>query len=209
MRRTVFILGCCLAWAAVLQASAAVAATNRESACEREHEIRLLARDALRRSGVAEGERPETEEVTCSGRIPRHAPLQVVKVRWDAVLRCFEIRLQCKSGGACLPFLVHLRPNPDDRNPTDRMPTAAAQSTNEAFRTLAGRDPSIAKAAHPSVRAGQTVTIFWEGGGMRITRTVVCLDSGSPGQQVRTRGQNGGRVVRAQVVGIGLVKALL
>jgi chemotaxis protein MotA len=54
------------------------------------------------------------------------------------------------------------------------------------------------------VRAGQTVTIFWEGGGMRITRTVVCLDSGSPGQQVRTRGQNGGRVVRAQVVGSGL-----
>jgi hypothetical protein len=209
MRRTVFILGCVLAWAAVVQARASVAASNSESACERAREIRLLARDALRRSGVAEGERPGTEEVTCSGRIPREAPLQAAKVRWDAVLRSFEIRLQCKAAGACLPFLVHLRPNFDDRSATGRTPSAGAQSTNGAFRTLPGRNPSIAKAAHPGVRAGQTVTIFWEGGGMRITRTVVCLDSGSPGQQVRTRGQNGGRVVRAQVVGSGLVKALL
>jgi len=209
MRRTGLIIGCFLAWAAGAQASASIAATNSESACEREPEIRLLARDALRQSGAADGEWPETEEVTCSGRIPRQAPLQVAKVRWDAVLRSFEIRLQCKSAGACLPFLVHLRPNPDDRTATGRTPSAVAHSTNGASRTLPGGSPSAPKAAHPSVRAGQTVTIFWEGGGMRITRTVVCLDSGSPGQQVRTRGQNGGRVVRAQVVGNGLVKALL
>jgi chemotaxis protein MotA len=162
----------------------------------------------LQQSGVADGERPGTEEVTCSGRIPPQAPLQIAKVRWDAVLRSFEIRLQCKAADACLPFLVHLRPNPDDRTQTTEPqrapPRAGAHSPNGASRTLPGRSPSAPKAAHPSVRAGQTVTIFWEGGGMRITRTVVCLDSGSPGQQVRTRGQNGGRVVRAQVVGSGL-----
>jgi len=40
-----------------------------------------------------------------------------------------------------------------------------------------------------------------------MTRTMVCLDRGSAGQQVRTRARQGGRMVRARVVGAGLVKA--
>ena len=209
MRRTGAIIARCLMWAAVAQANLSSLRAQNLGGCERGPEIRRLTLDALRPSAPSEITLPALEEVTCSGFIPRQEALEVGKVRWDAVLRSFEVRLRCKTAGACLPFLAHVRPRPDEQARGSAARSAAPDWANVTHRLQPERRTSGPATMHPIVRPGQAVTLFWEGGGMRITRTVICLDSGSLGQEVRTRGKDGGRLVRAQVVAVGLVKAML
>jgi hypothetical protein len=119
----------------------------------------------------------------------------VTKIHWDSVLRSFEIRLRCESSHDCLPFLVRVRLSESP------FPARSPQSPE--------LPPSIPRATTVMVKPGQWVELFWQQGGLRISRTVLCLDRGKAGEEVRTRGPEGGKVMRARVVAPGLVEAEL
>ncbi len=57
------------------------------------------------------------------------------------------------------------------------------------------------------VRPGQTATLVWDGGGIRVAVPVTCLDRGSAGESVRARIVPSGTIVRAVVVQAGVLRA--
>jgi hypothetical protein len=57
------------------------------------------------------------------------------------------------------------------------------------------------------VKPGQLATLIWQQGGIRTVLSVVCLDAGGLGQTVRARTRNGARILRAQIVGNGALRA--
>src|SRR5579883_2120164 len=65
--------------------------------------------------------------------------------------------------------------------------------------------PSVRSA--PLVKPGQSVSLLWRLGTLRLVRTMVCLDSGRAGDRVRARGRDGGPVVRARVLSAGWLEA--
>jgi flagella basal body P-ring formation protein FlgA len=50
--------------------------------------------------------------------------------------------------------------------------------------------------------------LLWDQNGIRLTVPTVCLESGAPGKQIRTRIIPSGRVVRAIVVSAGMLRAI-
>ncbi len=175
--------------------------------CERGQQIQGLIQSALRERGTAEQTSLSLDEMRCApgAPIPAREALEVLKMRWDAVSHTLEFRLRCSSPKACLPFLVRLPMPAGESAPVFARPGQPASRS-------APRDRSTARAhisGPPMVKPGQVVTLVWGDGGMRMSRQVVCLDSGNQGQEVRTRGKQGGRIVHARVAGAGLVEALL
>ena len=130
--------------------------------------------------------------------------IELMNVRWDAVLQAIEFRLRCKTPGACLPFLLRVRIRTRGQQPE----LANVQASAQAGGDSKSRRDRVAVRLPRLVRPGQVVTLIWEQGDMHIERRVVCLDSGTKDQEVRTRPEEGGRVVHARVLASGLVRAL-
>jgi hypothetical protein len=198
-----FLLFCGL----TAQASA-LTAPAKPSTCDSGQQMHQLVEAALRSRGISEDDVLPFDEELCAraAQVRDGESLELMKVRWDEVLRAIEFRLRCKSSAACLPFLVRVRTRGVERHPafSNRRsgadgPADGAQMERGLTRTL--RLPKM-------VRPGQMVTLIWEQGDMRISRRVVCLDAGGKDQEVRTRSKEGGRVMRARVLAEGLVKAL-
>jgi flagella basal body P-ring formation protein FlgA len=57
------------------------------------------------------------------------------------------------------------------------------------------------------VKPGQGATLVWEQGGIRAEFPVICLDRGGIGESVRARVKNGDRILRAEVVSEGRLRA--
>lgn len=192
----------------LLSSSAALAADAallpRAPACEPGQQIARLIQSTLRDRGIAEPMPLSLDPMRCAAGtpIPAGEPLEVLKVRWDAVLHTLEFRLRCSSPKACLPFLVEVP------MPGGKLPQAFARPASNS--APGNRGAGLAPvSAPPLVKPGQLVTLVWQDGGMRMSRQVVCLDSGNQGQPVRTRGKPGGRIVHARVAGAGVVEARL
>jgi hypothetical protein len=134
-------------------------------------------------------------ELDCgaAGRIPREAPLEVIRTAWDAALRIWDVSARCLHPADCVPFLVRVPGR-------DRGPESRGNTGNSA----AARSPATAQ---PLVRPGKIVTLVWDQDGIRLVVPAVCLDRGGAGQPVRARIVNGGRVVRAIVESAGTVRA--
>jgi hypothetical protein len=99
--------------------------------------------------------------------------------------------LRCMQREDCIPFLVWAH--------ADRTPPAAESDP-----------PKAAGAAVESlVKSGQTATLTWDEAGIRVVLPVTCLEAGGLGQLVRVQFRNGARILRAEVVGSGALRATL
>jgi hypothetical protein len=176
--------------------------------CDAGPQIQRLVVEALEARGISEQEVLPFNEELCwrAARVRSGEAIELMKVRWDEVLRSIEFRLRCKTAGACLPFLLRVQTRAGGQAPSHATVAASSAAAWNSDSTEA----SVARAVRLPrlVRPGQMVTLIWEQGEMRVERRVVCLDSGARDQEVRTRGKEGGRVVRARVLAAGLVKAL-
>jgi hypothetical protein len=133
-----------------------------------------------------------------AGRIPQQAALEITKKVWDAGLRSWKVSVRCRHPGDCVPFLV--------RSPGQGLPSRSSVLPNGQSSTAS----TIAAATGtPLVRPGQTVTLTWDQGGIRLVVPAVCLDLGGPGEVVRARilgGDGGGRLMRAVVESAGRLR---
>lgn len=152
-------------------------------------------------------------ELDCgrAGRVPRAAPLELIRVFWDPALRTWEYSLRCVHPSDCVPFLVRkiqvrqiqARQIQLQQDSNTAKPSALAST---GFASLRERPEP---AAPPVVRVGQAATLFWEQDGIRATVPVICLDHGAVGTLIRARTKNGNRILRAEVVSAGVLRAAL
>lgn len=179
-------------------------AASLSPGCAAAPQIRLLVADALHANGFATANAQVPAVLTCPSAIRAGEDLEVARVKWDALVHSFEVRLRCKSARACLPFVVRIpadlgaKPHDLNRNPAGKWEASA--SRNYPLDTIEQRSLVV-------VKPGEKVTLLWQENGMRITRSVICLEPGRKGQQVRTRAMAGGPILRARVLKSGWVEA--
>jgi hypothetical protein len=143
------------------------------------------------------------EDLDCAGArgIPQDTPLELTRTAWNAALSRWEFALRCTRPEDCVPFLVWVHGRKTSRSGTTGRLAASAEST-ETFRTGENR-------AERLVERGQTATLIWDQAGIRVVLPVTCLDAGALGQFVRVRFKNVARILRAEVVGAGTLRASL
>ena len=205
MKWTHLVLAMVLLEGGTLSASGfGVGVSSSAENCEHGGEIRRLVHAAIETSGFDQPATSPTDDSWCASvpPLPQGVSLEVVNAHWDVVLRSYEFRLRCQSPSICLPFLV-------------RWPAGGHHGLREIkFRpgietSKIGGATALNTRGIPLVKPGQIVTLVWAEGWLHLSRKVVCLDLGRAGQQVRTRGLHGGRIVRARVASAGLVEAEL
>lgn len=69
-------------------------------------------------------------------------------------------------------------------------------------KTSMGKTPAL-------VVPGQPVMLIWEQEGIRVVLAAICLDRGAPGDAVRVRARNSGKIWWAQVAQDGMLRAIL
>jgi flagellar basal body P-ring formation chaperone FlgA len=147
-------------------------------------------------------------DLDCAGArgIPEAAPLELAKSGWSAARERWEFALHCARPRDCVPFMVW------GREP--KTAVGSAESRSGAMRQgsasgSAWRVGDGASGAERLVKAGETVTLTWDQAGIRVILPVTCLDAGGLGQVVRVRLKNAARILRAEVVGEGTLRASL
>lgn len=138
--------------------------------------------------------------------IPEETPLELTKTVWNAALRRWEFSLRCMRAEDCVPFLVWAG-EPKTAASGGFTPYALSLSPSSA----PARSPLGAGAggAEAPIKRGQTATLIWEQAGIRVVLPVTCLDAGGVGQTVRVRLKNAPRILRAEVVGEGMLRVSL
>ena len=151
----------------------------------------------LRSRGMREEELPQVADLGLPAALPAREKrtLWVSAVCRDEDAGSVRFRVECREGGACLPFLT------DWRGGGERV-AAPSCRLKGASRRAAARPR-----AAPSVVAGERATAVMTAAGLRMTAEVICLDRGASGEIVRVRAKEG-RIFRARVSGPGFVEAL-
>jgi hypothetical protein len=162
-------------------------------------------------SQMARGARLSGEELDCAAAqsIPGDADLELVRSHWNAGLGRREFAVRCVKPEDCVPFLLWTR---QDRDGRVRGATAAAR-TAAGDLSAASRASSFESPTGPAgrflVKAGQTATLRWDEGGIRVVLPVTCLEGGGSGQRVRVRLKNAARILQAEVLNDGTLRASL
>ena len=148
------------------------------------------------------------KELNCAGApgIPEDTPLKLTKSIWNTALQRWEFTLRCAQPADCVPFLVWTRERKISGAAGFEKPHRAPEP---GPRGLQGAAEASTSAAGRMVKPGQTVTLSWQQGGIRVVLPVTCLDAGGMGQFVRVRFKNAPGILRAQVVGAGILQANL
>jgi len=153
--------------------------------------------------------------------VPEGARLEVKKIFWDPALRNWQYSLRCQHPDDCVPFLIRargrvargaysLRARVMNRSTIRSPQVRASLPLTHLSRSWSGPGSAASLAGEqPMVRPGETVTLTWKEAGIRLVLPVTCLDRGGLGQSVRARMKTGGRVLRAEVVGEGKLRAAL
>ncbi len=132
------------------------------------------------------------DPVTAAGQDPS---LQVMHVgTWTG--GTLKVELRCHDHRACLPFYVLLR---SGGTADAQGPIPAAQKS-----AISG---GTAKSA--LMRSGDTATLLFEGSTLRISMSVICLQSGNRGETIRVVSTDHKRFFSAEIVGSGLLRAAL
>jgi hypothetical protein len=152
---------------------------------------------ALSEPGRGRGLKEKDLDCAAARNIPEDASLELVKAKWNAGLQRREFALRCGRPEDCIPFLVW--------EPAD---TAAASAQSFLLKTSDGSTPGQNEAL-PLIKAGQTVMLTWDEAGIRVIMPVTCMEAGGLGQRVRVRFKNAPRTLRAEIVGVGMVRASL
>lgn len=135
--------------------------------------------------------------------IPEDAPLELARNIWNPALQRWEFTLRCARTADCVPFLVWARES--------KAAQTAAFDTGlrldpEGHRITAGSRATFV-VPQRLVKAGQSATLTWDQAGIRVVLPVTCLDAGGLGQLVRVRFKNAPGILRAEVVGEGMLRA--
>jgi len=154
------------------------------------------------------------EDLDCAAArcIPEEAPLALTKTAWNAMLNRWEFGLRCARPEDCVPFMVWANAN---ANHATAIVAGIGSVQSEAARRAAAsgesswRIRSGASGPERLVAPGQTATLTWDDAGIRVVLPVTCLDAGALGQLVRVRLKNAARILRAEVVGAGTLRASL
>jgi hypothetical protein len=157
---------------------------------------------------LANAPRSWQENVDCAAArdIPQEAALELKKSGWSAARARWEFALRCARPGDCVPFMVWVR------DPKTAVAGAESRSGTVGRGSAFGETPRLrdgAGGAERLVKAGQTATLTWDQAGIRVVVPVTCLDAGGLGQLVRVRLKNAARILRAEVVGEGRLRASL
>ena len=169
-----------------------------------------FSREFASRAGAGERNRNKVQALDCAAArsIPEEAGLELTKSSWDVSLQRWEFALRCTPAEKCVPFLVWL----------DEQSRVAAGIAN-ARAGFAGAPLWLASAGGVAraipvareiawlVKPGQTATLNWDSRGIRIVLTVTCLDAGAAGEVVRVRFNTSSRILRAQVMADGTLRA--
>jgi hypothetical protein len=139
------------------------------------------------------------EELNCTAAwgVPAEASLELIRTSWNAALQRWEFAMRCSHSADCVPFLVWAR----GEKPAER-------GASSLPARLGGSRPAGA-AGGPLIKAGQTATLIWNQDGIRIVLPVTCLDAGAMGDKVRVRFKQTRRILQAEVVGAGELRANL
>ncbi len=156
-----------------------------------------IAEFAMRGLSLKRRSRISQESFHCAGAssIPADAPLEMAKAAWNAGLRRWEFSLRCSRAGDCVPFLVWAGEKPG-RESSDAAAAGMSSSPSRLFVDHSAVDERL-------IKAGQTATLRWDAGGIRIVLPVTCLDSGTLGETVRVRFKNTPRTLRAEILSDG------
>jgi hypothetical protein len=108
----------------------------------------------------------------------------------DLLRNAIQFSLRCDPYNGCNPFLIIMDASPQLlqtlRGLTERNPVAVSHNP-----------PNARSASVPAIRAGQSATLVMEGDGIRLAVGVICLASGSLGEQIRVRDPETRRVFDA------------
>jgi hypothetical protein len=126
--------------------------------------------------------------------IPEKSSLLLVRTTWNAGLHRWEFALRCGQPEECVPFLVWAKTK-----------SASPQSVQNSKQGLSEK-PRAAAGGPGLIRPGESATLVWDQGGIRVVLPVTCLDGGGMGQSIRVRVRNSDRMLRAQVAGAGRVR---
>jgi len=185
--------------------------TGKEKSCA---EIARFVAAAALSHGVEDAPTRWLENLDCAAArgIPEATPLQLTKTVWNTALQRWEFSLLCLRPEDCVPFLVWTGPT---KTPADGIAKSQAGMTGGLGPSAGSspvsfsRLPATAGSAELLVKRGQTATLTWDQAGIRIVLPVTCLDAGGLGQFVRVRFMNTPRILRAEVVGEGMLRATL
>jgi hypothetical protein len=148
--------------------------------------------------------KPDGIHCGASAGITPDASFELERKAWDPALRSWILFARCKNPRECVPFIVQVRDNSSPENPPNsRFPLRSSQ-----FLATLRRDQIEFANGNLLVRRGQAAMLLWDQNGIRLTVPTVCLESGAPGKQIRTRIIPSGRVVRAIVVSAGMLRAI-
>lgn len=143
---------------------------------------------------------PEKMDCAAAPNIPEATPLELTKSSWSASLQRWEFAVRCARPEDCVPFLLWFREENTSRAALVRKQTGITVAMGSK---ISGNSPERL------VKRGQTATLTWDQGGIRIVLPVTCLEGGGLGQSVRVQFKNTPRIVRAEVVGNGTLRASL
>lgn len=167
---------------------------------------RFLADESSLRTVAGETTRSENR-MDCAGArgVPADALLELTKSGWNPALQRWEFALRCTRPEQCIPFLVWRSGEANASGRPDGMKSATASASSAGASIGFARGGDIGRLVKP----GQTVTLSWDGGGIRIVLPVTCLDGGGAGELVRVRFKNTSRILQAEVLGDGTLRARL
>jgi len=146
---------------------------------------------------MSESSRWRDLDCAAAGNIPEDAPLELMKISWNAGLNRREFALRCTRSEDCIPFLVWIRGPAPATGLIPSFPSRALQAQKGEVKTA------------PLVKIGQTAMLTWEQANIRIVLPVTCLEAGGLGEFIRVRFKNTSGTVRAEIVGAGTLRASL
>jgi hypothetical protein len=151
----------------------------------------------------ARGGKFSGEELDCAGAqsIPEDAGIELVRSSWNRPLRRREFAVRCARTEDCVPFLLWTRGNGG--------PGATGGGAALSSGVPSSREPHAEPSEALLVKPGQTVMLRWDQGGIRVVLPVTCLDGGGLGEHVRARLKNAARILPAEVLQDGTLRASL
>jgi hypothetical protein len=133
-----------------------------------------------------------------------HSTLQVTGLEWDLRQQSAQVRLRCSGRASCGSFLVHLVLPPLIG---DEWRSRLASGIGASFPG-SGHEAAATTGAVLAER-GKPANLILDGGGLRISIRVICLQAGELNQRIRVFDTRSRHVLRAEVVGAGLLHATL
>ena len=176
-------------------------------------EIYQAIQNYLQQMGTGSRGNLRLEDLRIQSSVPsinEDAGLEVKKISFDPLRQAVVFELWTSHEPQYLPFTVTTQRDPALWG----MPQLLNGNTGDAGKESNGDTSKFGKATDVTsrkqpvlVKPGRPATLVMQGPNMRVTTTVVPLQPGIKGQTIMVRDATTARVMRAEVVGEGLLQA--